>query len=839
MTAFTLSGGSISMARPVLHAARLALAAMSLMCAPAFAAISASPASGATPTASPAPRAPAIEPIDPSSIPLRADIDERFAREVIARAQEPDPAQSLLAPLEAIDAGARRLAERHAPSTLQSLSAMRLESLARYWKFYDDRLARWRSDLQRVMGRYSDAAAEIAKRRAVWEATRTAAAASGLAPALTERVNAVLGEFAQAEQALSAPLDSQLRLARRGNAVRAAVDSGTKAVDAAFDQFDHRLFEIDAPSLAQAWRDRNPSGAGLAALLQGYDLEVQFLTEYNAVNARRLDAQRLVELALLPLLIWVGRRYRKLARDDDDAQMSAPVLQRPLAAWLVIVLVGVLYWQPSAPMLKHEVALLLVLLPVLRLLPPRVYAILGRWPYYVAAVYVFFQLGFLLTGVPLVERLHLIVAGLLGLGAAIWLLARLRRRRAVVVNRWHAAVLRTGAVLFAVALAAGLVAGVVGNVSLAEALTAGVVDSLYIGLAMYAAAAVARGVLALLPAHRASATDAAGRRGHRLLQSLARLLNIAAFLVWVFATLVSFRVYRPIAEAASEVLAFPIKFGKLAMTPGGILLFAISVVLSFGIARTIRMLLEDEVLPRMTLPRGVGNSIATLTYYAIVIGGLMLALLAAGFEVGQLAIVIGALGVGIGFGLQNVVNNFVSGLILMFERPIQPGDVIEVTGTAGTVREIGMRATRLRTFEGADIVVPNGTLLAEKLTNWTLSDMTRRFDITVGVAYGSDVERVLAVLGAAVKDAERIAESPAPMVIFSGFGESSLDFVVRAWTNDFDNWVATRSNLTLRIHNALKAAGIEIPFPQRDLHLRSVAPEVRVGGGGGQPEPTG
>jgi potassium efflux system protein len=324
-------------------------------------------------------------------------------------------------------------------------------------------------------------------------------------------------------------------------------------------------------------------------------------------------------------------------------------------------------------------------------------------------------------------------------------------------------------------------------------------------------------------------------QGRTLLQSLFRLLNLAALVVWIIATLIAFRVYRPAAEVLGDVLTYPIDFGRLTITPGGVLLFAISVVVSFGLARTIQVLLRDEVLPRMALPRGVGNTIATLSYYAIIMAGLMFALVAAGFEVGQLAIVVGALGVGIGFGLQNVVNNFVSGLILMFERPIQPGDVIEVSGTAGTVREIGMRATRLRTFEGADIVVPNGTLLSEKLTNWTLSDMSRRFDVSVGVAYGTDVTKVLSLLRDAAKDMPKIAASPEPMVIFGGFGESSLDFTVRAWTDDFDNWVATRSALTVRIHEALRVAGIEIPFPQRDLHLRSISPEARAGLGGAEP----
>jgi small-conductance mechanosensitive channel len=219
----------------------------------------------------------------------------------------------------------------------------------------------------------------------------------------------------------------------------------------------------------------------------------------------------------------------------------------------------------------------------------------------------------------------------------------------------------------------------------------------------------------------------------------------------------------------------------------------------------------------------VGNSISSLSYYALVFAGLAVALVAAGFEMSQLTIVVGALGLGIGLGLQNVVNNFVSGLILMFERPIQPGDVVEVGGVSGKVREIGMRATTLSTFEGADVVVPNGMLLSEKLINWTLSDQDRRIDVNVGVAYGSDPRKVLELLLDVTTSTEGIATEPAPTVLFVGFGASSLDFSIRAWTNNFGDWVKIRSNLTVRVHDALRAAGVEIPFPQQDLHVRSVS----------------
>jgi small-conductance mechanosensitive channel len=193
--------------------------------------------------------------------------------------------------------------------------------------------------------------------------------------------------------------------------------------------------------------------------------------------------------------------------------------------------------------------------------------------------------------------------------------------------------------------------------------------------------------------------------------------------------------------------------------------------------------------------------------------------------VAQFAIVLGALGVGIGLGLQNVVNNFVSGLILMFERPIQPGDIVEITGTTGKVTEIGMRATTLTTGEGADVVVPNGTLLSEKLINWTLRDTTRRVDLDVGVPYGSEPKRVIELLKEVAIATPGVVAWPATEVLLLRFGPSSLDFGIRAWTGDLATAGAVRTELAVRVHEALKNAGIGIPVPRQDLQI-SRAPKL-------------
>ncbi|MBW2237329.1 MAG: mechanosensitive ion channel, partial [Deltaproteobacteria bacterium] len=181
-----------------------------------------------------------------------------------------------------------------------------------------------------------------------------------------------------------------------------------------------------------------------------------------------------------------------------------------------------------------------------------------------------------------------------------------------------------------------------------------------------------------------------------------------------------------------------------------------------------------------------------------------------------------ALGVGIGFGLQTVVNNFVSGVILLFERPVRVGDRVQIADLLGVVTHIGLRASRIRTFDGSDVIVPNGDLIASQLINWTLSDAKRRIILPVGVAYGTDPEKVLAILEGVARENPEVLDDPPPETLFRNFGDSSLDFELRAWTESERGWNPVRSDLAVSISRAFAEAGIQIPFPQRDLHLRNL-----------------
>jgi len=383
-------------------------------------------------------------------------------------------------------------------------------------------------------------------------------------------------------------------------------------------------------------------------------------------------------------------------------------------------------------------------------------------------------------------------------------------------------------------LVAAAGSNILGNVSLAAMLVSATLDSSYAALAMLAGSKVLLSLFQVLLAGP-SLSRLAARYSASLVPSVISLGRNLLVLGWLIFTLQAFRIYRPLSTLVLSVLTHEFRLGELTLSLGSVVSFAVATWAAFWLARTIRQVLAEDVLPALSLPRGVGSSISSLSYYSVLFLGLLAALAAAGFHVGQLTIIFGALGVGIGIGLQDVVRNFVSGLILMFERPIQRGDTVEVAGMEGTVREIGLRATIVTTWDGADVVVPNGMLLADKLVNWTLNGTRRRVTMNVSTGFAAAPQRTIDVLMAIARSVKGVALTPAPAVIMTGMAPGELLYNVRVWTTDFSDWIDVRTELTMKIRDGLAEAGIEVPKPQRELIVRGVSPQAiqQLGRAGG------
>jgi potassium efflux system protein len=810
--------------------ARCALRLLSMLTlAPLLLFASASPRAQAVTTAGP-PTAPAsaaaAPPIAVPDILSRADEDQQRVERAKRLLEAGDPAERLGRELDDIARPVNAKLNAMAGGALRSLPVMRLESLSRHWEFDARRFEHWETQARKALAPYADSALQLAQRRAVWSTTRAAGLLEGLPAAMSVRVDAILTQIDVSEAALGDKLSRQYALTQRASELKARIQDGRNEVDTAIEDIDRRLLQTDVPPL---WRELMPrvnSDDALAAMHRGMEIESRFAVDYHAADGSNQQALRVVQFLLLPLILWLALRSRRTPQQAASHHV-ARALRRPLSSWLLLSILAVLVLEPDAPLLVQEAALLLALVPVLRLMPAGTVRALGVWPYVAVAMYVFDRLGVVALVDGSLYRLYSLALSGLALALTVWLLRRAPQALQAGDNRLQRAVrLFAWAALGLLIVAA--TANIAGNISLAETLTSGVIDSGYMALLLYAGVAACGGILHALR----SQPEIAQRRlmrehGPVLEQAGTRLLVLGAVLGWLLYSMDRFRVLRPLHIVGETVLDLGIDVGEVSIHLGDVLVFALSAWIALWVARAVRRLLRDELPSHAGLPRGVGNSIASLSYYAVLLLGLLVALSAAGFKVSQLALVFGALGVGIGFGLQNVVNNLVSGLVLMFERPIQPGDVVDVAGSSGTVREIGLRATILHTFDGADVVVPNGLLLSGNLTNWTMFDRKRRIEMAVNVAYGSDPAQVLAVLSAVARSTPGVAEQPVPVVLMTGYGESALNFVLRVWTQDLAHWVALRSELLARSLAALQEAGIDIPYPQMDLHLRSMPEHIK------------
>ncbi|MEL6436559.1 MAG: mechanosensitive ion channel domain-containing protein, partial [Pseudomonadota bacterium] len=310
--------------------------------------------------------------------------------------------------------------------------------------------------------------------------------------------------------------------------------------------------------------------------------------------------------------------------------------------------------------------------------------------------------------------------------------------------------------------------------------------------------------------------DQAGLVSSLLLMAAVAVIGLPIlFLLWGFR-------WSEISGAA-YTLVTNVSVGSISISLVGILAGLLLFVLGYWATRLFQRWLDGTVLERGGVELGARNSIRTAVGYAGIALAALVGVSAAGINLSQLAFIAGALSLGIGFGLQNIVSNFVSGLILLAERPFKAGDIIEAGGFTGTVNKVNVRATEITTFDRKTLILPNSELINSPVTNWIHRSTLGRVSIPVGVGYDSDPQQVHDILLEIANDHPRVLSNPEPFVAFDHFGDSSLDFVLYAYLADIGFGLTVRTELRMAIHERFRAASIEIPFPQRDINIKPSA----------------
>jgi small-conductance mechanosensitive channel len=726
-----------------------------------------------------------------------------------------------------------RLADRfeQTQQTIGSrLSLGTMDTLTDFWRSNRGSLVAWMATVTERADWLEQRRVELAKLAATWTRTRTEVRAAKAPPELMQRILDVLTALAAAQARVEAERAMTLVLQDRIARELTRADSALAQIAHARRQAAGGLLVRDSPPI---WRvqipppgSRAPVGAALATLTE---VVRTFVDEHSDRIALHLAGL----LTLVALLWWFRIHARRLPVPEGSAASPALAFDQPVAGALVLGMLAAFWIYADEPRTARLIVEIGVFPPMVVILRHLVAPAMRPALYAMAAFFPIDIVRDLLIQRPVLERALFLLEMVTAAALLGWLI-RSGRQDDLIAASGGSGSSRVRKDLFKLALAGvlvALVADAVGNVSLARLIGSGVLSSGYFAMVLIAGRRLAEGLvtfaLRVRPLVRLRMVQHHGalleRRAHRWLRTLSAI-------VWAIGTLDYFGLLMPAVALARQMLDANLTMGVLSLSLEDVLAFALTVYLASVISSVIEFVLAEDVFPRLNLRPGLPYALSRLTKYAIVSVGFILALLALGVNLNRVTVLGGALGVGVGFGLQNIVNNFVSGLILLFERPVRVGDAVQIGDVQGEVRRIGIRATTVRAWEGAEVIVPNSQLVAERVTNWSPFDYRRRLDIPVSVAYGSTPDKVLQVLTGVAQGHPDVVAAPPPLALFLGFGDSALLFQLRAWTNRLDRHVVVRSELGVAVYAALQEAGFSIPFPQQEVRIHPPALPPESGG---------
>jgi small-conductance mechanosensitive channel len=780
---------------------------------------------GRTPAQTPDAGTP-VEWIRPEEIPARADALLRLLDTAGPDAKTESSFAEVERALPDLGRELDAVLARAADSISRSAGPTELEDIGRELMGAAAPLAGWRDELTAESKRVAELLDAVARAERVWSATRGRPETAAAGDVMVRRVERSLEALDAAGARLRAWRARVLGMSDQVIGRIAVVDSTSTQLRSASTQERASLLVPDRPPLwSRGW------GGEIRRELPHLPHAIREYAEATATYVERDPRPLVVQALVAALLMLVLGRFSSHALErlagDEAAARAARVLERPYAIGLLLALLASPVLHPLAPRRVVQLGAVIGVFPAARIVA---HASEHTNPVVFAGLFVLLLLDRLrsaLQALPALERTTFLLSLTVAFALAAWVSQRAAH------GPWP----RRAARVAMGGLALALLADVGGWTYLATLLGRGIVAGTVSALFVYAAVIALSALVGyLLASHTARRSHVLGRNTAVLQRRAERALRWVGAILWLYLLATALALRGAVAGAAAALLGAGISVGALSLSVGGVLAFVLTLVVALLLARVVTAVLEEDVYPRARLPRGVPYAISTLVRYGIYSLGFLFALAAAGVRLDQVAIMLGGLGIGIGLGLQDLVKNFAAGLTLLLERRLHVGDAVEVPGhgIAGRVLSIGTRASLVRTWSGAEVVIPNGDLAAGAITNWTLSDRLCRIEVPVGVAYGTDPERVIALLLDAARSTARLLSEPAPEALFKGFGDDSLDFVVRAWTDEgYDQTLSLTSSLGLAIHRRLREAGIEIPFPQRDVHLESVSPAARAALAGG------
>ncbi len=539
-------------------------------------------------------------------------------------------------------------------------------------------------------------------------------------------------------------------------------------------------------------------------------------------RSREIEWHIVLCILFLASFLYFQRSFNKNRPENlpiDDLVFQ--LINRPIALAITLGVFISFWYYSSPPPLILQLLFLSILLPILylaRVLTPKRfwYAVL-----FMSSAYLVDILGEMMPAYPFTQRILIFI---LSIGTTVFGAILLFQWKGIgresTLKKWAFRMV----IVYTIFSILSVYANLVGSLSLARILTRTVIINGAVGMVLVLSYQIFKSLMRTFIASTiGQKLNLIRQNGLEIAKKAVTYLKLFFIYVYAKSFLSNLYITDYVQELWGDFTSLGRKFGDAYLSIGQVVDFILIIFVFTIIAGVFRALIEVEILPRTKVKKGIPMAAGMLTRYTILVLGFLMAVAAAGISLDKVGLIIGALGVGIGFGLQKVVGNFVSGLILVLERPVRVGDVVTASNTEGTITEIGLRASKIRDWDGAEVIIPNEDLITLKVTNWTFSDADRRRELFIRTAPDADPNQVIALCKEVILDHENVIKYINPMVLFLGFKDFYLEFRVLFWVSE--NMLQTTSEVNIGIWEILHKNGIQTPVPKQEwLETKSGEP---------------
>jgi len=756
--------------------------------------------------------------IDVSDIPSQNAVISERLKEISQKLEDTDEIQDIHAAVSVYSKSIESMLNDPTNEYLEYVGIQELKKKAKDWRVNINQLEAWNNIFKERIDLFDENNKILEEYFNRWQITKENALKEEAPKAIIDQINNVLKSIEDLKKDTKKRYDELLTDANTINKDLILLNNIQEKTDAAIKVVSSKVFYQNDLSFFNLLNENNLETLNyLNSAYRSMFEKTQELLFFYTSNKNKsiiLISGSFFILGFVFLFNYLYRKRKLFVYKSSYEKSKYFYILHPFSTSIILILLFDVFLL-DIPEGVQQIQLLLILIPVFIIFQAKVEKSVSKYFYVYLFLYILNLIVDNANGYELDARIFSITLSFLTM---LYVYVLYKNKVFDFVAPAHIAkFINKLLVLYIFLLMSSIFADIYGATLLAENILRGVFISFYSSMIFYVLTLLLTGYIVILFRKRVNSASykMVEQFTTNLEKTIVAIIKYTMLFWWFLIVSKSLGIYTYIIEYRDRFLSLSWEIGATTISVSSILDFMIIIFGTWFVVKMVNIILQVEIYSRIKFPRGIPTAITTVLNYIIVISGGIIALSSLGVTAEQFALVFGALGVGIGFGLRNIIANFISGIIMVFERPIQIGDTIEINNTTGKVQGIGTRSSTIKTFDGSEVIIPNADFIAKEITNWTLSDEHRRKTLSFKVELNSDIQKVLSIMKECSIMHPSTLKDPEPVATFLGFGEYFLEFKLYFWLNE--NLMVAPSDIAISIYETLQKEGINMPMPRQEL----------------------